>query len=203
MFFECLSEGMFGSNCYIIGDNGEGVLIDSGVDGAEILKAVEKAGLKIKYIIITHAHIDHICSLDEIRDKLGADVVVHESDATALADPRLNVSYLAGHTRAFRNADIRVKDGDVLYAGGMEFEIIHTPGHTPGGICIKTGNMIFTGDTLFKMSVGRTDLGRGSMADLLDSIRNRLLVLPDQTEVYPGHGESSTIKDEKRSNPFV
>jgi len=194
---------MFASNCYIIGDNGEGVLIDCGVDSAEILDRVEKSGLRIKYIIITHAHVDHMCSLDEIRGKLGADVVVHESDAPAFADPRLNVSYFTGNAKVFRDAELLVKDGDVLYAGGMELEIIHTPGHTPGGICIKTGNRIFTGDTLFKMSVGRTDLGRGSMDDLLDSIRNKLLVLPGQTEVYPGHGESTTIEFEKRSNPFI
>lgn len=203
MIFKCLPTGMFGSNCYIIGDKGEGVIIDPGVETSEILDAAEREGLKIKYIILTHAHIDHICSVDEVREKTGAKVVVHEADIPALNDPRLNVSHYTGQGRTFKAADMQVRDGDIIKAGDMVLEIIHTPGHTPGGICIKTGNMVFTGDTLFKMSVGRTDLGRGNMDQLIHSVKNKLLTLPDETVVYPGHGESTTIGDEKRSNPFI
>ena len=198
-----LSTGMFESNCYIVGDNGEGILIDPGTRASSIIKLAEEMKLDIKYILLTHAHIDHICSLDEVRNRLEAKVMVHEADAPALSDEMLNGSALFTTGMTFKEADILLKDGYTFDVGSMKFEIIHTPGHSPGSICIKTGNALFTGDTLFRMSVGRTDLGKGSHRDLMNSIKNKLMVLGDNVVVYPGHGESSTIAFERENNPFI
>lgn len=203
MIYKRLSTGMLGSNCYIIGDNGVGVIIDPGADTAEIMTAVEETGLKIEYILLTHAHIDHICSMDSVREKTGAKVAVHRLDAGALADTWKNVSKLMGLNVTFKDADLILEDGNRISVGGLELEIIHTPGHTPGCICIKAGNTIFTGDTLFRMSVGRTDFTNGSQEDLIDSIKNKLFTLDEEMTIYPGHGTTSTIGYEKMHNPYV
>jgi len=203
MVYKRLPTGMYSSNCYIIGDNGEGIIIDPGANADEIIKAVGETGLNIKYIVLTHAHIDHICSMEAVRERLGAKVLVHEADAAALTDPRLNGSALFGLNYSFNSADETLKDGDVLDIGGLRFEIIHTPGHTPGGICVKVDNSIFTGDTLFRMSIGRTDLGNGDYDQIISSITNRLMTLDEEVVVYPGHGTSSTIGYEKKNNPFI
>ncbi|HHW48927.1 MAG TPA: MBL fold metallo-hydrolase [Clostridiaceae bacterium] len=202
MVLKRLPTGMLASNCYIIGDSGEGAIIDPGADSGEILKAVEEMGLKIKYIILTHAHVDHICSVDKVREKTGAQVMVHKDDAEALTNSRYNGSMLFGLNKTFKPADILLEDGDIVNIGQLKLEIIHTPGHTPGGICIKAENCVFTGDTLFRMSIGRTDLGNGNYDDLMDSI-NKLMKLDGETVVYPGHGTSTTIEYEKMYNPFI
>lgn len=203
MQFKRLNTGMLGSNCYIIGDNGECAVIDPGADSDEILEAAAKMNLKIKYIFLTHVHIDHILSVDALREKTGAGVLVHEAEAKALSNSLYNGANLFGLNNTFEDADILLKDGDVFEAGGIKLEIIHTPGHSPGGICIKTGNIVFTGDTLFRMSVGRTDLGNGDQDDLMNSINNRLMKLEDETIIYPGHGTTSTIGYERAHNPFI
>jgi len=197
-----LPTGMLVSNCYIIGDNGEGAIIDPGADADEIIAKAREAGLEIKYIILTHAHIDHMVSMDMLREKTGAKVLVHEKDAPALPNSRINGSMLFGLDRKFSEADVLLKDGDVVEVGGLKLEIIHTPGHTPGGICIKVENCVFTGDTLFRLSVGRTDLGNGDHDDLMESLTGKLMKLDDETVVYPGHGTSSTIGYERKYNPF-
>jgi glyoxylase-like metal-dependent hydrolase (beta-lactamase superfamily II) len=194
---------MLSSNCYIVGQNGEGVIIDIGISIEKVCDVVNKHGLSIKYIFLTHAHFDHICSVDEARERLNAKVIVHEKDAGALSDRLLNGSLLFGHPVSFKSADIQVKGGEKFEIGGLVFEIIHTPGHSPGGMSIKVNEMVFTGDTLFKYSIGRTDLGNGNLGELLDSIKNRLLVLDDNCIVYPGHGASSTIGFERERNPFL
>lgn len=201
--FKRLATGMLGSNCYILGDKGEGVIIDPGADSGEILKIVKSEELQIKYIIITHVHIDHIYFVDEVSEETGAKVIAHQGDAAAFADQRFNGSALFGLNKTFKPADIVVNDGDIIEAGGLQFEIIHTPGHTPGGISIKLKDKVFTGDTLFRMSIGRTDLGNGDQDDLIRSIKSRLFCLDDDTIVYPGHGTTSTIGYEKKHNPYV
>lgn len=203
MIFEILPTGLFGSNCYILGDNGEGVVIDPGVEAGEILGAAEKNSLKVKYIILTHTHIDHICYMDELRDLTGAKVAVHKADSDTFSNPVLNGSVLMGQNISFKDADIFLKEGDVLEVGSLKLNIIHTPGHTPGGICIKVDNNIFTGDTLFRLSIGRTDLGRGSYEELINSIKSRLMILDDNVKVYPGHNEPTTIGFERKNNPFL
>jgi glyoxylase-like metal-dependent hydrolase (beta-lactamase superfamily II) len=203
MIFEILPTGLFSSNCYILGDNGEGVVIDPGVEAGEILGAAEKNSLKVKYIILTHTHIDHICYMDELRDLTGAKVAVHKADSDTFSNPVLNGSVLMGQNISFKDADIFLKEGDVLEVGSLKLNIIHTPGHTPGGICIKVDNNIFTGDTLFRLSIGRTDLGRGSYEELINSIKSRLMILDDNVKVYPGHNEPTTIGFERKNNPFL
>ena len=203
MLYKRLPVGMYSSNCYILGNEGEGIIIDPGVDPEIIMGNVKKLGLKINYIVLTHAHIDHICKMEEIRKETGALVAVHQLDAAALMDARYNGSALFGLSHTFNPADILLKDGDLLETGGLKYEIIHTPGHSPGGICIKVENSIFTGDTLFRNSIGRTDLGNGDQDELIDSIKKKLLIFSDETEVYPGHGTSSTIGYEREHNPFI
>jgi len=198
-----LSTGLLASNCYIIGENNKGVIIDPGAAKEDILQAVRESGLEIQHIILTHAHVDHMFSLDEIREELKAEVLVHKDDAEYFGNPWYNASSLFGLNKVFNPTDILLEDGQVLNVGGLNLEIIHTPGHTPGGICIKVGNLIFTGDTLFRMSVGRTDLGNGNYDQLMDSLKNKLMVLDENTIVYPGHGTQTTIGYEKDNNPFI
>jgi len=203
MFFKCIPKGMFASNCYIVGDSAEGVIIDAGVDPGEIIPVLDKNNIRLKYIILTHGHIDHICFLDGIRAKTGALAMIHKDDAEALSNSLCNGSALFGSGQTFKAADRLLQDREILEAGGMKFEIIHTPGHSPGSICIKTGNILFTGDTLFRLSVGRTDLGNGSHEQLMRSIKNKILTLDTATTVYPGHGASTTIGFERSNNPFL
>lgn len=203
MIIKRLNTGMLGSNCYLIGDGGEGAIIDPGAASKDILEMVSKTDLKVKYIILTHAHLDHICSMDKIREALGSKVAIHEEDAAALNDSWANGASLFGSDKSFKDADMQLKDGQIIKLGSLELEIIHTPGHTPGGICIKVENNIFTGDTLFRMSIGRSDLGRGDHLTLMDSIKNRLMTLDDDLVVHPGHGTNSTIGYERENNPFI
>lgn len=203
MFMKCIPTGMFGSNCYIIADKSEGIIIDPGVSSEDISEVATNAGLRISYIILTHTHIDHICNMDAVRDQTGGKVLVHEADAAALSDHWFNGSALFGKPVTFRKPDAFVKDGDILTIGDMKIEIIHTPGHTPGGICIKAENSIFSGDTLFRRSIGRTDLGNGDYNQIISSIKNKLLTLDTSTKVYPGHGEATTIGYEREHNPFL
>jgi len=197
MIIKCLPIGLFGSNCYIVGQNGEGIIIDPGCDPRKIVDTVNENNLEIKYIIITHGHIDHLLTVDEVREMTGAKVLIHEKEADKLTDPSLNDPVGIGLGRECKAADSLLKDGDVITAGGLDFEIIHTPGHSVGGICIKVGNEVFTGDTLFNMGIGRTDFADGDLNTLLDSIENKLMKLDDNVVVYPGHGEPTTIGRER------
>lgn len=197
MLIECLPTGMFESNCYIIYNNNEGIIIDAGVSTSEVMEVLDKKNIKIKYIVLTHVHIDHVCYIDELREKTGAEVLVHENDGKKLLDPTLNGSESFGRKMSFKPADRLLRDGDEIDAGGVNFKIIHTPGHSSGCICIKAENNLFTGDTLFKMARGRTDLGDGNESELLSSIKNKLMILDDKTVVYPGHGAATTIGAEK------
>lgn len=202
MILKRLRKGMFASNCYIVGEGKKGVVIDPGVNTADIMEAANQANLEIEYIILTHAHIDHMISIDEIRKKTKAKVLVHQDDSKLLADPWYNGSRLFGLNRVFNPADILLKDNDILDADGLKLEIIHTPGHTLGSICIKTGKNLFTGDTLMRMTIGRTDLGYGDYNQMMDSIK-RLMALDDETVVYPGHGAATSIGYERKNNPYV
>lgn len=202
MFLKRIMTGMLSSNCYIIGEGGEAAVIDPGVEVNEVVNILEAQKLSLKYIILTHAHIDHIIMMDEIRERSGAKVVVHEDDAPLLGNPRLNGAALFGLNKIFNDADICVKDGDILEIGGMKLEILHTPGHTPGGMCIKAGDQLFTGDTLFRLGVGRTDLGAGDHELLVKSL-NRLMILEDSIKVHPGHGSATDIGYERNHNIYM
>jgi len=203
MFFKCLSTGMFDSNSYILGENGEGIIIDAGVSSKEVMEIVNKNKLTIKYIILTHGHIDHICCADELSIETGAKVCVHEKEKDWPSDPRLNLSAFVGEKAEYEKPQILLKDGDELVVGVLKLEVLHTPGHTPGGICIKIGNNIFSGDTLFYRSIGRTDLPEGNLEQLIESINGKLMNLDDDIIVYSGHGTSTTIGHERNNNQFI
>jgi hydroxyacylglutathione hydrolase len=203
MIIECIPTGMFESNTYLVGQNGMGIIIDCGVEAEEILAVVQKHQLKAEYLFLTHGHIDHICSVDRLRELLPVKVAIQEEDAEGLANPVYNASALFGRSFSYKPADLLLKGGECIEIGGMKVDIIHTPGHTPGCICIKIGEHVFSGDTLFRFGIGRTDLGYGNHTDILRSIKTGLMTLDDRTEVYPGHGEATTIGQERKNNPYV
>jgi len=205
MILEKMAVGPMESNCYIIGcdKTREAAVIDPGFEGKRIIDRLQQLGLNCKQIILTHGHVDHISALGEVQRATGARVLIHEQDAGMLTDPGKNLSVFMGANVRHKGADRMLKDGDKVKVGNIELEVIHTPGHTPGGICLKTGDALITGDTLFAGSVGRSDFPGGSHSTLINSIKTRLLNFPDDTKVYPGHGPASTIGAEKRSNPFL
>lgn len=199
MFLKRFMTGMLSSNCYILGDAGEAAVIDPGVDYMDIEKNLEAQKLSLKYIILTHAHIDHIIRMEELRSACGGKVVIHEEDAPLLGNAMLNGAALFGLNTVFGDADLCVKDGDSLELGGIRLEILHTPGHTPGSMCVKAENCIFTGDTLFRLGIGRTDLGAGDYDRLMISLKE-LMKLDDSLVVYPGHGSATDIGYERNNN---
>jgi len=198
-----IAKGMLSANCYILYKNGEAVVIDPGVKAKIIIDFLLENKLSIKYIIFTHGHIDHILYAKELKEETNAKTVVHYLDNELLMNSYKNGAYLFGLNNKFESADILVQDGEQIEFSDIKLNIIHTPGHTPGGICIRYNKHLFSGDTLFYMSIGRTDLGMGDYEQLIDSIKNKLFVLPDSTIVYPGHGKNTTIEDEKRDNLYV
>lgn len=203
MKIEVLPTGMFQSNTYIVIEGNEAIVIDCGVEASEIIEKVTKYNAKIKYVLLTHGHIDHICSIDKLRKEFDFSVGIHNMDKEALIDANINLSANFAFPTVFKEAEILLNDGQTLELAGVKVEILHTPGHSKGGICIKILDNLFTGDTLFRSSVGRTDFDGGSHETLIKSIREKLLTLPEETVVYPGHGPSSTIGREKRNNGFL
>ncbi len=205
MVFEGFGVGPMDANCYIIGceETGIGAVVDPGAEGRRILSRLENHGLKCRYIILTHGHIDHVGSLNEVHQATGAEVLIHKEDAGMLTSPAQNLSLFMGSMLKFKAADRLLQDGDKIQVGNVTLEVIHTPGHTPGSICLKVGNDLITGDTLFAGSVGRSDFPGGSHTVLINSIKTKLLSFPDETKVYPGHGPASTIGAEKKFNPFL
>jgi hydroxyacylglutathione hydrolase len=192
-------------NCFILADEKtlEAVVIDPGDDAEDILKIIKNKGLKVKYIVDTHAHFDHVGANKAIKDATGAELLLHEADAAVLATVSRQSSAFGMDTVSSPPADRYVKHGDVITAGEVALKVLHTPGHTPGGISLLEQGMVFTGDALFAGSIGRTDFPGGDLTTLLRSIKTNLMTLPDDTKVFSGHGPASTIGDERRDNPFL
>lgn len=205
MFLTKLEVGGFMSNCYILGcqDTKEAVVIDPGDEAERILAALDKNNLKLKYIINTHGHIDHIGANQAVKDATGVPVIIHKEDAALFENPQENLSMFVGRKFIFPPPDRKVEEGDKISFGNHTLGVIHTPGHTRGGMSLKIDNAIFTGDTLFAGSIGRTDLPGGSYRQIIQSIKEKILPLGDEIIVYPGHGPESTIGREKRGNPFL
>ncbi|MEM1990646.1 MAG: MBL fold metallo-hydrolase [Candidatus Bathyarchaeia archaeon] len=205
-----LTVGFLSTKCYIVvcQETLEALVVDPGFseyEGKNILEEIKKSGFHVKYVVNTHGHADHISGNFMVKETTGAKIIIHYKDAEMLNDPLKNLSVMMGLIITSPPPDILVQDGDKISVGSLEFMVIHTPGHTPGSIALhcKKEKVLFTGDTLFEGSVGRTDLPGASHEMLIQSIRGKLLSLPDETIVYPGHGEDTTIGRERRWNPFI
>lgn len=189
------------TNCYIVFDekSSEALVVDPAGDIDRIEEMLKILGAKLKYIFLTHCHGDHIAGVTELKDRCGGKVLIHRDEADGLNNADINLSGYIGLPRIELEADSRVDDGDLIHLGELELKVIHTPGHTKGGasLYIESENCVFTGDTLFRATWGRTDLPTGNLEDVMNSITKKLLVLPDETIVYPGHGKSTMIIEEK------
>ena len=192
-------------NCFILADEKtkEAVIIDPGDDAQELLKIIKDKGLKVKYLLITHGHFDHVGANKALKEATGAELLIHEGDAQIMASASMHSRAFGMNAVASPHADRYVKHGEVITAGEISLKVLHTPGHSPGGISLLEQGMVFTGDALFAGSIGRTDLPGGDLNTLLRSIKTNLMTLPDETKVFCGHGPATTIGDERRENPFL
>ncbi len=201
--------GPFETNAFVVRRDASStacVVIDAGISAGPLVAYLEQQNLRPEAVLLTHGHADHIEGVRLIREHFAdVEVVIHKADAVLLGDPTANVSALVGAPLTVEPADVTLDgEGPIGYAG-LTFHVLHTPGHTPGGVCYYCSeqNVVFVGDTLFAGSIGRTDFPGGNAEQLLDSIRRKLATLPEDTVVYSGHGPQTTIGCEKRHNPFL
>jgi len=198
--------GGMGANCYLYAcmESKKAAIIDPGADGKRIYRWALEKGLKVDYILLTHGHVDHIAAVDELRALLGGvSVGIHAGDAEMLTDAKKNLSGYIGTPIVLQSADFLLQDGQEITIGKQVLKVISTPGHSPGCVCFLSTEGLFSGDTLFAGSIGRTDFPGGSLDQLLKGVREKLLILPDETRVFPGHGEETSIGEEKRDNPYL
>ena len=204
MILKKLVVGPIAANCYIVGSEltKEGMIVDPGDEAKQVLDSVKDLQLDIKYLVLTHGHMDHIGAVHKVKEATGAELCVHSGDSGLIRGRPLN-SLFGMSSPTLPSPERWLEGGDSLDIGDLHFLVLHTPGHTPGGICLLGEGVVFTGDTLFNYSIGRTDLPGGSYSQLMNGIHTKLMVLPDDTVVYPGHGPETTIGDERRANPFL
>ena len=197
--------GSLGTNCYIAycENTKKAVIIDPGGDAAKILAAVSREGLSVEAIINTHGHADHVLANVKVQEATGAPLWIHSADADMLGSGSRNLSAFLGGATSCGTADRLLADGEVLPVGEFSLTVLHTPGHTPGGISLLFDKTVFVGDTLFAESIGRTDFPGGSYSQLINSIKTKLMSLDDEVKAYPGHGPATTIGWERRQNPFI
>jgi hydroxyacylglutathione hydrolase len=209
MTIDLLILGAYQTNCYVLRNSQiatDCLIVDPGLEAGELLDFLQQHKLNPVVVVLTHGHIDHMAGLAELRQRYsGIKVYIHKLDAEMLTEPAHNLSALAGVMFKTKPADLLLEDNSAIEEAGMKLEVLHTPGHTPGGICLyaKDEGLVFTNDTLFADSIGRSDFPGGSMSQLASSIRAKLFTLPDDTKVYPGHGPVTTIAHEKTHNPFL
>ncbi len=192
-------------NCFVVGDAQarEAIVIDPGGDARKILTTLERLGVSVTAIVNTHAHFDHVGAVTAVRAATRAPFLLHAEDAMLLQYAQQSAAMFGLAVSQPAPPDKFVQEGDVVTVGALALRVLHTPGHTPGGICLLSDKHVFVGDTLFQGSIGRTDLPGGDYATLMQSIHTKLLPLPDDTVVYTGHGPATTIGAEKKMNPFV
>jgi hydroxyacylglutathione hydrolase len=204
MTIKRLVVGHLSANCWLIGGpSGAGLVIDPGGNADLIRRAIDEVRLDIELIVLTHGHSDHIAALYEVREQTGAEVAIHAQDADFLEgygtmSSQFGISYRTPHP-----PDRLLRDNDAISTAGLNFTVVHTPGHTPGSICLLSGDRVFTGDTLFRRGIGTTLMPGSSRPQLINSIQTRLMTLPDETIVYPGHGRETTIGAERRDNRYI
>jgi hydroxyacylglutathione hydrolase len=202
----CVTVGMFEENCYLYAcpQTREAVILDPGDEAQRILKAIQELKLLPKYIINTHGHIDHICAIDEISSVYPVPLAIHPADIALYSDEINALLYGRTPPAVKRSPDLLLQEGDTVSFGTLTLEVLHTPGHSPGSIClVSPSHCVFSGDTLFYRGIGRTDLPGGNYEQIEQSIRNKLYILEDELVVFPGHGQPTTILEEKYENPFI
>jgi hydroxyacylglutathione hydrolase len=214
LIHEILPVGMLQCNCHIVGDpvTREAVVIDPGDDVDAILEVIARHGLKVRNILITHSHIDHIIGLKKLREATGAPVLMHQADLDLYQQMEMQAEWIQWPTPELAEVDEFLTEGKSIKWGNYELRVMHTPGHTKGSVClylpreentVRDPGLLFAGDTLFEGSIGRTDLWGGSVKEILRSLKTKLLALPDETIVFPGHGSPTTIGVERETNPFL
>lgn len=207
LLLKCIQVGLFCTNCYLVmnEDTSEGLIIDPGADPIKICYAIDDMGMVPVAILLTHGHFDHIMAVNELKRKYDIRVFILDAEAKLLADPALNSSTGLIRQPYTTSADVFLEDNDSVVLAGLTIKVIATPGHTVGGACyhLAKQKILFSGDTLFYESIGRSDLPTGDSDLLIQSIRTRLAVLPDDTFVLPGHGVTTSIRHEKRCNSYM
>jgi glyoxylase-like metal-dependent hydrolase (beta-lactamase superfamily II) len=200
-----LAVGPIQCNCYIVWDDADkqGAVIDPGEDADAIMQTVRELGVEVVTIIATHGHFDHIGGVAELKKMTGAPFLAHNDDLFFIEDAKNAARKWGFDIEQPPNPDRYLAEEDEVKVGRHSLKVLHTPGHSPGGICLYLEGMVFAGDCLFMRSIGRTDFRKGSMEDLTSSIKNKLYTLPDDTVVFTGHGPDTTIGNEKMNNPFV
>ncbi len=198
--------GQVATNCYFIINNEtkEMLIVDPGDSAQMLADRIRRENLEPKAVLLTHGHFDHAMAAEELAEMFGIKIYAHEAEKDTLKDPGKNVSLMIG-LRDVYQADVFVKDEEILELAGMELKVLHTPGHTAGGCCyyLEKEKALFSGDTLFCQSVGRTDFPGGSMSGIVRSIKDKLMVLPDEVKVYPGHMDRTSIGAERAHNPYL
>lgn len=208
MKIEYLILGEYQTNCYVLRNDDsvkDCLIIDPGLEAGELVEFLDEQKLNPVAVVLTHGHIDHIAGVAALRSRFPeVKIHIHNFDAEMLTEPSINLSAMSGMAFVTEPEDVSLKERDEIDLAGVKLLVLHTPGHTPGGISLysKEAGVVFVGDTLFADSIGRTDFPGGSMSQLLNSVREKLFTLPEETQVYPGHGPATTIAAEKAHNPF-
>ena len=207
MIHDIIPVGPLQCNCSIVGDetSREAIVIDPGDEIESILTTVKKHGLTVKQIVVTHAHIDHVGGAMKLKAATGAPILLNQNDAMLLKMMDVQAAWVGMRPPGAVEVDQSVKDGDIIKVSGIEANVIHTPGHTEGSVCLLFApqKVLIAGDTLFAGSIGRTDLPGGSYDKIIRSLHEKVLTLPDEVRVIPGHGPSTTVGDEREANPFL
>lgn len=205
MIIKTFITGPIETNCYILmcEYTHETVIIDPGLDNGSIIRQITAMDGQVKYILLTHGHFDHCCGVQNLVDTYSVPILMHCDDVPYVSGAKTHALIYGISIPNVPLPNCFINDGDLVEVGNISLKTIHTPGHTPGCVCFYTQGYLFSGDTLFNASIGRTDLPGGNFKKIISGIKNKLFLLPDDTIVYPGHGEKTTIGDEKMSNPYV